>query len=48
MELSPSQWGLLLKPFVAFALLLVARPLGLLILRRLPEGKIKRLLSLRW
>jgi hypothetical protein len=48
MELAPWQWGLLIKPFVALVLLLFARWLGLVLLNRLPDGKLKRLLSLRW
>lgn len=42
------QWGLILKPFVALIFLLIARYLAVRILDRLPEGRIKRILSIRW
>lgn len=41
-------WALLLKPFVAFAMLLLARPLGAWVLARLPDGRLRRILSIRW
>lgn len=40
-------WAIPLKPFVALAVFLPAVMLGRWILRRLPEGRLKRLLSLR-
>jgi hypothetical protein len=46
--MEPWHYGLLLKPFVALVFILVARYVGLRILASLPDGKIKRVLSIRW
>jgi NhaP-type Na+/H+ or K+/H+ antiporter len=39
---------MLVKPLVAVGLLLIARPLGAWLLTRLPDGKLRRILSIRW
>lgn len=39
---------MLLKVFVFFALFLTAAVIGHFILRRLPEGRLKRILSISW
>ena len=48
MDLQPWQLGLLLKPLAAVMLLLCARYAAVAVLRALPEGLLKRILSLRW
>lgn len=49
--MTPEQEGfflaMLFKPLVAFVFLFVAVVLGRLILNRIPEGRVKRLLSRR-
>jgi hypothetical protein len=42
------QLGILIKPLIALALLAIARPIGKWVLRHLPEGKLHRVLSIRW
>jgi hypothetical protein len=40
--------AIFLKGFVALGFLLIARLLGRWIIRRIPEGKLKRVLLIRW
>jgi hypothetical protein len=44
----PWHWGLLIKPFVALVFILIARYVAVRVLARLPDGRVKRILSLRW
>jgi hypothetical protein len=46
--MEPWHYGMLLKPFVALVLILVARMIAIRILAGLPDGKVKRFLSIRW
>lgn len=40
--------GQALAPFILLVMLLIARPIVLLVKRFLPEGKLKRILFIRW
>lgn len=41
-------WGMALAPFMLLAMLLIARPIVLLVLKYLPDGPLKRFLFIRW
>lgn len=48
MQLENWQWAILIKPFVAFVFIgLIAYPIRVLVQRKMPEGRLKRLLLLR-
>lgn len=43
-----SFWGMALAPFMLFLMLLVAWPFKRLVQRKMKDGRLKRLLLLRW
>lgn len=45
--MKPLFWGLLLKPFIAFAFFYVAAVAAHFVLKLIPEGRLKRLLTRR-
>lgn len=41
-------WAQLAAPFILFVMLLIAWPIKRLLWRYLPDGKLKRILFIRW
>jgi hypothetical protein len=46
--MEPWHYGMLLKPLFAIVMIFIARAIAVRIVARLPEGKIKRILLIRW